>query len=66
MHILYESRNFRYSTLCELTRLVRVGRTDTRIFNSYQRYFYFQYHQHSGQLKIFQNLSLILLGLSLK
>ena len=31
------------------------------LFNTYQRNFYFQYHQHSGKLKIFKNLSFTLL-----
>ena len=40
-----------------------MGNTDTRIFNTYWRYFYFQ---HSGQSKIFQNFSFSLLGLPRK
>ena len=44
----------------------RMGNTNARIFNTYQQYFYFLYHQHNGRLKIFQNLSFILLGLSQK
>ena len=32
-------------------------------FNTYRRYFYFQYNRHSGQSKIFQNLSFTFLGL---
>ena len=35
-------------------------------FNTYQRYFYFQYHQHSSQSRIFQNISFTLIGLQLK
>ena len=44
----------------------RVGNTGTRTFDTYHRYFYFQYHQHSSQSKIFQNLSFTSLGLPLK
>ena len=34
--------------------------------SAYQRYFYFQYHQNSGESKIFQNVSFAVLGLPLK
>ena len=35
-------------------------------FDTYQQYFYFQYQPRSGQLKMFQNLSFILLALQQK
>ena len=66
INILFEPRNYRYSTLYEPTHQIRMRNTNTRIFNTYQEYFYFLYHQHNGRLKIFQNLSFILLGLSQK
>ena len=34
--------------------------------STYQQYFYFQYHQNSGQSKVFKNLSFTVLGLPLK
>ena len=40
------------------------GITDIAIFTL--RYLYFQYHQHNGQSKIFQNLYFTLLGFPLK
>ena len=36
------------------------------LFIMCQQYFYFQYHQHKGQSKTFQNLFFTLLDLSLK
>ena len=44
----------------------RMRNANTRIFNTYQQYFYILYHQHNGRSKIFQNLSFILLDLSQK
>ena len=37
-----------------------------KYFNTYWRYFYFQYHELSGQSRIFQNLSFTLICLQLK
>ena len=49
IRILHEPGNYRYSTLRGLTRLAE------EFFNTYQRYFYFNYDQHTGQSKIFRN-----------
>ena len=66
IHILHEQRNYICNTLRELTRIVPVGDADTSLFYAYQLYFYFQYHPLSGQLKMFQKLSFILLSLQLE
>ena len=45
------------------TGMPSIGIRIQEYFDTYQRYFYLQYHQHSGQSKIFQNISFLLLGL---
>ena len=60
IHILHEPRNYRYSTLGELTRL------GEEFFDTYQRYFYFKYDQHTGQSKILRNHYFTLSGLPTK
>ena len=46
--------------------LYSIGDTVRKIFDTYQRYLYFQFRHYSDQSKIFQNLYFTLSGLHLK